>query len=334
MKTVQQAVYLAILFSICVSAITLTGKVYSNETADESHDGLLSKQVPIMVLEIAWSPSGDYLAVGRNNGLWLYDKDGDEVTHRDGSQVSAIAWSPNSEFLAASDNTRGQVLILSIPDFEILEDQVSAAGGENEIPLNWNPNPELAVLASAAGKDILFWNTSSWDNFDAFQKAHADTISVLEWSPDGSKLASGGFDYMIHIWDYPSGDQINSLKVGDYVKDINWLEDSTTVVFPDVRGKFLFWNYLTNEITTVETGSFVVFDVELNNEIIAASTNDGVVWVQNRELEMTPYLLDTQLRALSIDIAPDGRSITYPGVNGAVLTTQVILMPTRSAPEG
>ena len=52
--------------------------------------------------------------------------------------------------------------------------------------------------------------------------AHTAMVYALQWSPDASLLASGGFDRAVHVWDARAGVLVRSYKSGAGVLDVAW----------------------------------------------------------------------------------------------------------------
>ncbi len=54
------------------------------------------------------------------------------------------------------------------------------------------------------------------------EMAHKGAITVLCWSPDGQRLASGGMDGMVRVWDKNTGKLIEVLDHDAPVQHLRW----------------------------------------------------------------------------------------------------------------
>ncbi|MBX3084819.1 MAG: PD40 domain-containing protein [Anaerolineae bacterium] len=83
---------LILMFSVVLVKITAT---------DERPFIELSRPDRGKVFAIAWSPDGQYIAVGTEQGLWIYTDTFKDVTHAEDAPIHALAWSPDGKTIAA-----------------------------------------------------------------------------------------------------------------------------------------------------------------------------------------------------------------------------------------
>jgi len=59
-------------------------------------------------------------------------------------------------------------------------------------------------------------------------EGHAKGVWSMEWSPDGSQLASGSFDHTVRVWDAASGRQLHTLEGHtDGIGSVEWSPDGS-----------------------------------------------------------------------------------------------------------
>ena len=51
----------------------------------------------------------------------------------------------------------------------------------------------------------------------------------MAWSPDGTRLAAGGYDKKIIVWDAASQKKVLDVDVGDWVECLDWSGDGKTL---------------------------------------------------------------------------------------------------------
>ena len=162
------------------------------------------------VFDIEWHPSGDYLASGGADGtvrVWNYSSGTqayiDDFSHT--SRVYDIAFSRNGEWIASTGQDRtvwirpvfspGEPgLIATIPD--IGSDTVINA-------VDINLNMDLLAIGDSNGTLRLYSIGSATTPSGVLLReinAHTDQIKQLEFSPDGTMIATAGFDSTVKIW--------------------------------------------------------------------------------------------------------------------------------------
>ena len=57
------------------------------------------------------------------------------------------------------------------------------------------------------------------------QLEHTSDVKAVAWSPDGTKLAAGGYDKKIIVWDVSSKKKVLDVDVGDWVECLDWSGD-------------------------------------------------------------------------------------------------------------
>ncbi len=71
----------------------------------------------------------------------------------------------------------------------------------------WSANGRLLASGERHGS-IHVWNNAESNRKVTVIAAHKDSqlgfsVTALAFSPDGTKLASGGYDHMIRVWTLP-----------------------------------------------------------------------------------------------------------------------------------
>ena len=172
----------------------------------------------------AWSPDGRYFVSNRSDSSVVWDtSNGLREYLRIPAQVGRCAFHPDGERLAACSADRTQVQIWS------LSRKAKIASFEAEVGIlqnaAWNPNGDQ--LATAGYGVINIWNSSGQKRLMTL-RGHTPNkwICVLEWSPDGKRIASAGFDSHIIVWDTETGSQLAILRGHtSHVGGVKWSRD-------------------------------------------------------------------------------------------------------------
>lgn len=205
--------------SLLAAVVDDVVKVWTVDTGQELFS--FTTQDPLIENELKWSPLGGQLALTSRNSdgngatLWVWDMTSGEtqieLTHD--QQISDVTWSFEGIQLATVD-VSGNIL-------------------------------EQADVADSA---VQIWDAQSGTQ-RALLQAHSDEVRVLKWSPDGGKLATGGSDNSVRIWDTSTGDMLYNMGVSDDVQAIRWSPnarlllieavDESLWIYDGISGTFL-----------------------------------------------------------------------------------------------
>ncbi len=92
----------------------------------------------------------------------------------------------------------------------------------------WSPDGQFLAWGMVADDNgIYLWNRAT--NHVQLLGRHDNSVWSLDWSPDGSKLATGSIDHTIKIWDVPKQSVVRNIDVKGNVRDVAWHPDGDIV---------------------------------------------------------------------------------------------------------
>ncbi len=193
--------------------------------------------------------AGGYLPTSKskdkNFDIEIHQLNGDEAPlrlmgHTD--CVSDVRFHPNGKHLLSSswDKT------IRLWDIRSGKEIDNAWIGAYVMSTDFHPSGEKIACGTANNRLILFgiegtefkeiWRRNAYDY-------EGDTVECLAFSPDGEKIATGGFDRTAKIWEVQSGDEKETLR-GHFapVVNVDFGPDSNKLLTASQDGIAKFWD--------------------------------------------------------------------------------------------
>ena len=275
-----------------------------------------------------WS-SKDQIAVGctTNVVLWNNNKTQSEILlnypcgNLEESEnfvekyVSSLIWSNEGDKLAVG-HSLGCVEIYDVNKKKMISNYGGHTGRVGVVSWNGNIISSGSKDCNIITRDIRCKNNN--ENIIVRYLGHSQEVCGLKWSFDGSKLASGGNDNNLMIWNLHSTKPImcNNSHLAA-VKAIAWSPHHHNILASGggtADRTIRFWNTSTFEnILKYDTGSQVcnlVFS-KTSNELISThgfSLNQINIW-KLPNLTKTATLIGHTFRVLYLGLSPNGQNI-------------------------
>jgi WD40 repeat protein len=143
----------------------------------------------------SWSPDGTQIATGSDHLLHIRDSVTHEIVMQVGEhemEIVAIAWHPDGSMIASASND-GVVRLWDVESSQLL---LELAEHDGEIvDIGWHP--QEMVLATAGIDGIRFWDMDTGQQLAVVEGAD---VRDIEWSPDGTRLASAHYLNGVHVY--------------------------------------------------------------------------------------------------------------------------------------
>ena len=145
------------------------------------------------------------------------------------SRAPTASWSPDGEHIAAAgfvwEATSGRAIKRLNPSNILLK------RGE------WSPDGRMYAWGTAANDSCVYVWDRQTDELKEL-RGHTSSVWCLDWSPDGTRLASGGIDGTIRIWDVATQSAVKVLPSAkmrggqetSLITDLAWSPDGELLV--------------------------------------------------------------------------------------------------------
>jgi serine/threonine protein kinase len=148
---------------------------------------------------VAFSPDGKRLAGGGyGDTVKLWDVQTGALKQTlagHGNEIVALAFSADGKRLASGSNDS----TLKVWDAETGALQQTLRGPDDAIT-SVAFSPDGRVIAGACNRSVLLWEAAT-GKLLATLSGHEDVVQSIAFSPDGKRLASGGADATVKLWD-------------------------------------------------------------------------------------------------------------------------------------
>jgi WD40 repeat protein len=169
------------------------------------------------ITALSWSPNGTFLASASESNdqepgsvqVWNARTGQVLLTYRGLSSLQALAWSPNGERIAVVGrlvNDSEQTPAVQILD-ATTGDHVLTLRFSNVYSVSWSPDSRYIVTAADNGVPIgraQVWDAQSGRAIFS-EGTDSSDAQVIAWSPDGKRIAAGGAEGIIKVWDALTG---------------------------------------------------------------------------------------------------------------------------------
>lgn len=151
------------------------------------------------------------------------------VYQRSGNELSAVAGASRAAALAGQANNEAAALVQAIGAHQL--SRGASASVQRQARLS------LSLALSAGYRARAF-------------EAHLQHVNAVAFAPDSTRLASGGDDNQVVIWDLPSGRIVQTLNVGAKVWGLAFAPDGSTLAVATQGGE-------EGRVATFEASTYV-----------------------------------------------------------------------------
>lgn len=258
----------------------------------------------------------DMLAVGLGESVYLWDGLTQSVerlcTLEDKDKVTSLSWIGAGTHLAVGTHS-GQVKIWDATKISCVRTMTGHT--QRVSSLAWNEH-----ILSSGSRDRKIYNRDVRDqsHFINCLESHKQEVCGLKWNVEENKLASGGNDNKLFVWDGLNTSPLHQFTEHNAaVKAISWSPHQRGLLASGggtADKTIKVWNTLVgSKVHNVDTGSQVCNLVwsKNSNEIVSThgySRNQIIVW-KYPNMQQIAHLTGHTYRVLYLSLSPDGETI-------------------------
>lgn len=288
-------------------------------------------------IAIGIAPGGDtFSSVSADGQIAFWDALDPEPQKTDGPQLgalSSIAWSPRWEKLLAT-SPDGELVLWDIEDQSVVEGPKDVLLGHSNhgewvTRVAWSPEGDR--VASTRGQEILIWDAETRMPIHRLE-GHDASVGGLDWSPDGTQLASGDADGVMATWDAASGEQLFSGEEHTSgITDVRWSPDGQQLASAgSLDDTIVIWDPESGDVRHRLDGTDSgIWSVQWSPEadtVVGGTTNGELLFWNLDEMvngEST-RLIRRHLNWVSgLSFSPDGKWLASSGADNRIVLTEL-----------
>ncbi len=285
---------------------------------------LAQSETPYVITSIAWSPDGTQIAVGRGiKGDCQPNSDMVDVQIIDANfrqviqelsgshcQITSVDWNTEGTKLVAGSLEGVGTRVWDIQTGQLV--MVANEGGQGVSSVKWQPHGSQIAVADAYSNGISIVDALSGETISS---APIGGYSI-DWSPDGTLLASGGdVDFQIHIADVSRAREISPLSGHDApIRDVDWSPDGTKLASTSNDDTVRLWDAASWKLLdNLDIADIVNLRWSPDSQKLAVARYDGLMQVWDASTGQLLQSYDYQGHVWAVDWSPNGNQLAYGG---------------------
>lgn len=301
---------LAILF-LLISALSLNAQnVFWSQIAHP--DGL-------QVNGVAFSADGNKVLSGTNchpAKIRLYDASNGTITWDYTVDMSlecmmGVGFSADGQYLATAEET-GHLMLFDYSQATPDSITTISLGTTYAFSLAFAPNSHKVAIGASNGKLQTYQLSNG--AIDLNINAHPGWVTAVGYSPDNSRIITGGSDNKIKIWD-TLGNVIDTLISHlDDITTVRYTPDGSKIVSSSKDNTIKIWDAASGNLLqtiTVSNADVNAIDISPNGNYIASASSDTTirVWSLNNYSLLSTYAMANSGYYFCVAWSPDGTKI-------------------------
>jgi WD40 repeat protein/uncharacterized protein YegL len=274
------------------------------------------------IKRLEYNHAGDMIALATSSGLTIMDLNQDKIikaVNLPETMITDIDWSPDDTHLISVGD--GNIYICEVATGKVIE-TVNHPYGLDAPNACWSPDGNSFAFASY--NLIKFWNRNT-GAISSVKPGHSAGITAIAWNPDGSQIASVGYDYTLKLYDLQKDENVYSINTGnDLIEYILWNPTKNLIIAVSETGSLTNYqsdNGLKGSFNNIyNKGNLRDLDYSPDGSSLAILTDMKVITLLNaNDLNYIESFTTPADNSSGLDWSPDGEMIAT-GDDTKVLT--------------
>ena len=196
---------------------------------------------------VAWSRDGSMFAAAPGTGRIevCRGRDGSvlvSLPEESRGSVSSLCWSVDGKTLVAAVRNPPRIVTWETKGWNEIARQTAPGGHLYGLALS----RDGSSLASAHNEHwIAFWDADALvESTPRLRGAHEGAVLSVDWRPDGTRLASGGQDGLVQVWNVDDREEPSAVFRGHshVVRQVRWSPDGSRLASASQDGTVKIWD--------------------------------------------------------------------------------------------
>ncbi|MCO5205812.1 MAG: protein kinase [Anaerolineae bacterium] len=312
-----------------------TTRLWDSSPVGNSNSTFAEHEGPVFRLDV--SPDGLQAASASWDGtvrVWDTETRQESWAAGHNGRVLGVDFHPDGRQLVTAGED-GQVIVWDLATGKIIWSLAVPGATGNQTVFDgafdaiFSPDGKQLAIADAAGKIHMWaWPVEAGDERQQILLGHTDMIETIDFSPDGTMLASVSWDRTARLWDLATGETLYTFTdhVGP-VEGVSFSPDGKRLATSSGDSTVMIWSVESGEHLMTIAGHAsgipsVIFDPTGTFLATTSSDSSAILW-DSRTGERVLTLAGDSDAVLDAAFSPDGRYLFVAGFD--TLVTRYLL---------